>query len=141
MQIQKGEKGMPPMRRDRRRIFTNHEPGCGVHIRCAVLHKCSTLAAMLFSPFFLFPFLKKEKVSYSGRQIKSWFSSEAGRRKKAAVNRVIEKGFTELSQSLDLQDNQEGGHDQNWGVVETGVPPPPPSREHGFMIYSIPLNF
>jgi hypothetical protein len=35
----------------------------------------------------------------SESQIKSWFSSEAGRRKKAALNRVIEKGFTGLSQS------------------------------------------
>jgi hypothetical protein len=60
----------------------------------------------------------------SETQIKSWFSSEAGRRKKAAVNRVIEKGFTGLSQSI--QDNEEGGHDQNEGVVEAGGPPPPP---------------
>ncbi len=42
------------------------------------------------------------------------------------VNRVIEKGFTELSQSIDIQDNEEGGHDQNEGVVEVGDPPPPP---------------
>ena len=56
----------------------------------------------------------------------AWFSSEAGRRKKAAVNRVFEKGFTELSQSIDIQDNEEGGHDQNEGVVEAGAPPPPP---------------
>jgi hypothetical protein len=59
----------------------------------------------------------------SESQLKSWFSSEAGRRKKAAVNRVIEKGFTGLSQSI--QDNEEGGHDQNEGVVEEGGPPPP----------------
>jgi hypothetical protein len=52
----------------------------------------------------------------SETQIKSWFSSETGRRKKAVVNRVIEKGFTGLSQSI--QDNEEGGHDQNKGVVE-----------------------
>ena len=63
----------------------------------------------------------------SESQIKSWFSSETGRRKKAAVNRVIEKGFTGLSQSI--QDNEEGGHDQNEGVVEAGGPPaPPPPR-------------
>ncbi len=49
----------------------------------------------------------------SESQIKSWFSSEAGHRKKAAVNRVIEKGFTGFSQSI--QDNEEGGHDQNDG--------------------------
>ncbi len=60
----------------------------------------------------------------SESQINSWFSSEAGRRKKAEVNRVIEKGFTGLSQSI--QDNEEGGHDQNEGVVEAGGPPPPP---------------
>jgi hypothetical protein len=34
----------------------------------------------------------------SESQIKSWFSSEARCRKKTVVNRVIEKGFTELSQ-------------------------------------------
>ena len=66
------------------------------------------------------------RLVLSESQIKSWFSSEAGRRKKAAVNRVIEKGFTGLSQSIDLQDNQEGGHDLNGGVVEEGAPPPPP---------------
>ena len=64
----------------------------------------------------------------SENQIKSWFSSETQLRKKvlqkAAVNRVIEKGFTEISQSI--QDNEEGGHDQNEGVVEAGGPPPPP---------------
>jgi hypothetical protein len=38
---------------------------------------------------------------------------------------VIEKGFTELSQSIDIQDNEEGGRDQNEGVVEKGDPPPP----------------
>ena len=59
-------------------------------------------------------------------QIKSWFSSETGCRKKTVVNRVIEKGFTELSQSIDIQDNEEEGHDQNEGVVEAGAPPPPP---------------
>jgi hypothetical protein len=75
---------------------------------------------------------KDEDSDYSLRlvlsesQIKAWFSSESGRRKKAAVNRVFEKGFTELSQSIDLQDNQEGGHDLNGGVVEEGTPPPPP---------------
>ncbi len=41
-------------------------------------------------------------------------------------DKVFEKGFTELSQSIDLQDNQEGGHDLNGGVVEEGAPPPPP---------------
>ena len=75
---------------------------------------------------------KDEDSDYSLRlvlsesQIKSWFSSESGRRKKSAVNGVFEKGFTELSQSIDLQDNQEGGHDLNGGVVEEGAPPPPP---------------
>jgi hypothetical protein len=55
----------------------------------------------------------------SETQIKSWFSSEAGRRKKAAVNRAREQGFAELSQSIDMQDNnEEGGHDQNEGVPE-----------------------
>jgi hypothetical protein len=66
------------------------------------------------------------RVVLSESQIKSWFSSESGRRKKAVVNRVFEKGFTELSQSIDLPDNQEGGHDLNGGVVEEGAPPPPP---------------
>jgi hypothetical protein len=60
----------------------------------------------------------------SESQIKSWFSSETGRRKKETVNRVIEKGFTGISQSI--QDNEEGGHDQNEGVVEEGGPPPSP---------------
>jgi hypothetical protein len=75
---------------------------------------------------------KDEDSDYSHRlvlsesQIKSWFSSEAGRRKKTVVNRVIEKGFTELSQSIDIHDNEEEGHDQNEGVVEAGAPPPPP---------------
>jgi hypothetical protein len=75
---------------------------------------------------------KDEDSDYSLRlvlsesQIKSWFSSETGSRKKSSVNRVIEKGFTEFSQSIDIQDNEEGGHDQNEGVVETGAPPPPP---------------
>jgi hypothetical protein len=55
------------------------------------------------------------------------FSSETGRPKKTTVDRVIEEGFTELSQSIDIQDNEEGGHDQNKGVVEEGDPPPPPS--------------
>jgi hypothetical protein len=63
------------------------------------------------------------RLVLSESQIKSWFSSEAGRRKKAALNRVIEKGFTGLSQSI--QDNEEGGHDRN-EVVEAGGPPPPP---------------
>jgi hypothetical protein len=72
------------------------------------------------------------RLVLSESQIKSWFSSEAGRRKKAAANRVIEEGFTELSQSIDIQDNEEGSHDQNKGVVEAGAPaleprsPPPP---------------
>ena len=57
--------------------------------------------------------------------IKSWFSSETGCRKKSVVKRVIEKGFTELSQSIDMYD-EEGRHDQNGGVVESGSPPPPP---------------
>ena len=61
----------------------------------------------------------------SESQIKSWFSSETGRRKKVESNRVIEEGFTELSQSKDIQDNEEGGHDQNKGVVEAGAPVPP----------------
>jgi len=75
---------------------------------------------------------KDEDSDYSLRlvlsvsQIKSWFSCEAGRRKKAAANRVIVEGFTELSQSIDIQNNEEGGHDQNKGVVEEGVAPPPP---------------
>ncbi len=60
----------------------------------------------------------------SESQIKSWFSSEAGHRKKETVNRVIEIGFTGISQSI--QDNEEGGHDQNEGVVEEGGPPPSP---------------
>ncbi len=60
-------------------------------------------------------------------QIKSWFSSESGRRKKAVVNRTREHGFTEFSQSIDIQDNnEEGGHDQNEGVPGEGVPPPLP---------------
>jgi hypothetical protein len=33
---------------------------------------------------------------------------------------VIVEGFTEISQSIDIQDNEEGGHDQNKGVVEEG---------------------
>ena len=71
------------------------------------------------------------RLVLSESQIKCWFSSEAGRRKKAAVNRVIVEGFTELIQSIDIQDNEEGGHDQNKGVVEAGgppcyTPPPPP---------------
>ncbi len=75
---------------------------------------------------------KDEDSDYSLRlvlsesQIKVWFSSEVGRRKKETVNRVFEKEFTDLSQSIDLQDNQEGSHDQNGGVVEEGAPPPPP---------------
>jgi hypothetical protein len=75
---------------------------------------------------------KDEDSDYSLRfvlsesQIKSWFSSETGRRKKETVNSVFEKGFTEFSQSIDIQDNQEGGHDQNVGVVEERGPPPPP---------------
>ena len=66
------------------------------------------------------------RLVLSASQIKSWFSSEAGCRKKAAANRVIVEGFTELSQSIDIQNNEEGGHDQNKGVVETGAAPPPP---------------
>ena len=66
------------------------------------------------------------RLVLSASQIKSWFSSEAGRRKKAAANRVIVEGFTELSQSIDIQNNEEGGHDQNKGVVEAGAAPPPP---------------
>jgi hypothetical protein len=75
---------------------------------------------------------KDEDSDYSLRlvltesQIKTWFSSEAGHRKKSVVNRVFEKGFTEFSQSIDMQDNQEGGHDLNGGVVEDGTPPPRP---------------
>ncbi len=63
------------------------------------------------------------RLVLSESQIKSWFSSETGHRKKMVLNRVIEKGFTGLSQSI--QDNEEGGHDQNEGVVEEGGPPPP----------------
>jgi hypothetical protein len=37
------------------------------------------------------------RLVLSESQIKPWFSSEVGCRKKAAVNRVIEKGFTGLS--------------------------------------------
>jgi hypothetical protein len=49
----------------------------------------------------------------------------------AAVNSVMDKGFTEVSQSIDMQDNnEEGGHDQNEGVPEEGeeeeLPPPLP---------------
>ncbi len=46
---------------------------------------------------------KDEDSDYSLRlvlsesQIKTWFSSESGHRKKEVVNRVFEKGFTELS--------------------------------------------
>jgi hypothetical protein len=65
------------------------------------------------------------RLVLSESQIKSWFSSESGRRKKSVVNRVFEKGFTDLISSIDLQDNQEGGHDLNGGVVKEGVPPPP----------------
>ena len=57
----------------------------------------------------------------SETQIKSWVSSEAGCRKTAAVNRVIDIGFAELSQSIDMQDNiEEMGHDQNKGGPEEG---------------------
>ena len=66
------------------------------------------------------------RLVLSETQIKSWFSSDPGCRKKEEVNRVIEKGFTELSQSIDIQDNEEGGHHQQEGVVESGAPPPPP---------------
>ena len=59
-------------------------------------------------------------------QIKSWFSSKTMNRQKVVVNRVIEKGLTGLSESIDIQDNVEGGHDQNEGVIEVGAPPPPP---------------
>ena len=45
------------------------------------------------------------RLVLSESQIKSWFSSEAGRRKKAEVNRVF---------------------DLNGGVVEEGAPPPHP---------------
>ena len=66
------------------------------------------------------------RLVHSKSQIKSWFSSETGYRKKSTVNRVIEEEFTELSQSIDIQDNEEG--DQNGGVVEEGPPPPPLQR-------------
>ena len=46
-----------------------------------------------------------------------------------SVNRVIEKGLTEISKSIDMQDIEEGGHDQNEGVPEEGDPPPPPPPE------------
>jgi hypothetical protein len=65
------------------------------------------------------------RLVLSASQIKSWFSSEEGCRKKAVSNRVIVEGFTEFSQSIDIQNNEEGGHDQNKGVVETGAAPPP----------------
>ena len=42
------------------------------------------------------------RLVLSESQIKSWFSSETGCRKKVVVNRVIEKGFTEFSQSMDI---------------------------------------
>ena len=70
------------------------------------------------------------RLVLSETQIKSWFSSESGYREKAVVNRVIDKGFTEFSQLIDMEDNnEEGGHDHNEGVPEEGVPlpPPPPS--------------
>jgi hypothetical protein len=66
---------------------------------------------------------KDEDSDYSLRlvlsesQIKTWFSSESGHRKKSVVNRVFEKGFTDLSQSIDIQDNEEGGHDKTEGVT------------------------
>ncbi len=56
------------------------------------------------------------RLVLSESQIKSWFSSEGGCRKKTTMNREIEEGFTELNQSVDIQDNEEGGHDQNKGV-------------------------
>ena len=37
----------------------------------------------------------------SKTQFKSWFSSETMNRQKMVVNRVIEKGLTELSESID----------------------------------------
>ena len=36
------------------------------------------------------------RLVLSESQIKSWFSSEVGHRKKSGVNRIIEKGFTDL---------------------------------------------
>ena len=67
------------------------------------------------------------RLVLSETQIKSWFSSESGYREKAVVNRVIDKGFTEFSQLIDMEDfNEEGGHDQNEGGPEEGVPPPLP---------------
>ncbi len=73
--------------------------------------------------------------------------------KKSTVNRTREQGFTDLSQSIDMLDNnEEGGHDQNEGVPEEGVSPPLPplsppvsfsssTLEHGFLIYSLFLDF
>ncbi len=51
---------------------------------------------------------KDEDSDYSLRlvlsesQIKSWFSSEVGPQKKTTVNRVFDKRFTEVSQSIDI---------------------------------------
>ncbi len=64
--------------------------------------------------------------------------------------RVIEKGFTDLSQSIHIQDNEDGCHDQNEGVPKEGDPPPPPppppppsvsTLEYSFMKYSLFLDF
>ena len=55
----------------------------------------------------------------SETQIKSWFSSETSQLQKVVVN--IEKGFTEISESIDIQDNEE--------------------LEYSFMIYSLFLDF
>jgi hypothetical protein len=83
------------------------------------------------------------RLVLSENQIKSWFSSEAGCRKKTAVNRGREQGFTEISQSIDMEDNnEEGGHDQNEGVPEEGVPPPlPPPSPPPPINYFFPPEF
>jgi hypothetical protein len=48
------------------------------------------------------------RLVLSEGQIKSWNSSEASRRKKLAASRVIDRGVTELSAAMDLE---EGGDD------------------------------
>ncbi len=48
------------------------------------------------------------RLVLSESQIKSWFSSETGRQNKTTVDRMIEEGFTELSQSIDIQDKKKG---------------------------------
>ena len=64
------------------------------------------------------------RLVLSEAQIKSWFSSEAARRKKLALIRVFDKGLTELGAAMDLEkgsgdlpEENEGGADGN-GVGE-----------------------